>query len=265
MAIASRSLHRSSIALTAAALSAILAVGSVLASTPVIHGYRDQSYGGGASRPSGDKPQSKLWYTDGTWFAGIFLYQVAPATPKSEYRIYALNESTHSWVDKGTVVDTRDTSHADYLWDETSQTLYVVSTVPIPSAVPTISTDDGAKVFKYTYNATTNAYTAVAGFPKVIPGTASVPNVSRGGAPTMTIALDSSGDLWAAWPRNTTVSDVGEVRYSLSEDGGATWSTAARTAGPDRQPDQGQQHERIERHGRDPRLRDQGWRDVERP
>ena len=159
MAIASRSLHRSSIALTAAALSAVLAVSTVMASTPVTHGYRDQSYGGGAWRPSSDKPQSKLWYTDSTWFAGIFLYQTSP-TPKSEFRIYRLNLGTQSWVDTGTVVDTRDTSHADYLWDETSQTLYVASVPLIPNATPTTTADDGIKVFKYTYNASTNTYAA---------------------------------------------------------------------------------------------------------
>ena len=220
MAIASRSLHRSSIALTAAALSAILAVSTVMASTPVTHGYRDQSYGGGAWRPSSDKPQSKLWYTDSTWFAGIFLYQTSP-TPKSEFRIYRLNLGTQSWVDTGTVVDTRDTSHADYLWDETSQTLYVASVPLIPNATPTTTADDGIKVFKYTYNASTNTYAAVAGFPKDVPGTASVPSTTRGGAPTVTIALDSTGDLFTVWPRDT------EVRYSHSEDGGATWTAAA--------------------------------------
>ena len=37
----------------------------------------------------------------------------------------------------------------------------------------------------------------------------------------MTIALDSTGDLFTVWPRDT------EVRYSHSEDGGATWTAAA--------------------------------------
>ncbi len=217
LAVDSRSLRRSLLALTSAALAGLLAVSSVLASTPVTHGYRDFLYGGGAARPSGDKPQSKLWYTDGTWFAGMFLYRTSP-TPKSEYHIYSLNESTNAWVDKGTIVDTRDTSHGDYLWDEGSQTLYVASTLPIPDVPPTIATDDAIKVFKYTYNATTNVYTAVGGFPKSVVGTASVPNVSAGGSPSVTIAKDSGGDLWLGWAKDT------EVRYSRSTDGGATWS-----------------------------------------
>jgi hypothetical protein len=190
----------------------------VLASTPVTVGYRDQAYGGGAFRPSSDKPQSKLWYTDGSWFAGMFLNQT-----NGEYRIYRLNLATHDWAVTSTTVDTRDTSHADYLWDEGSQTLYAISTVKMPATVPTEPPvgGDGIKVFKFTYNATTNVYTAVAGFPKLIPGTASVPNVSRGGSPTATIALDSTGDLWAVFLNSN------EVRYSKSDDAGVTWTSAA--------------------------------------
>jgi hypothetical protein len=206
--------------LISAGLAAILAAGSVLASTPVTVGYRDHTYGGGAFRPSGDKPQSKLWYTDGSWFAGMFLFQTSPATPKSENRIYR-HDGAHSWTLTSTVVDTRDTSHADYLWDEASQTLYAISVPKIPASVPAVATDDGIKVFKYTYSAATNAYSAVAGFPKLIQDTASVPNVSRGGSPTVTIALDSTGDLWATWLNSN------QIRFSKSDDGGLTWSNPA--------------------------------------
>ena len=115
---------------TAAALIGLLAASAALASTPVTNGYRDQAYGGGAFRPAGDNPQSKLWYTDGQWFAGMFLFVASgtPATPKSEYHIYRLDEATHSWIDTSVVVDTRDQSHGDYLWDEVEQTLWVAST-----------------------------------------------------------------------------------------------------------------------------------------
>jgi hypothetical protein len=212
--------RRVATSLLSAGLAAILAAGPVLASTPVTVGYRDQTYGGGAFRPASDKPQSKLWYTDGSWFAGMFLFQTSPATPKSEYRIYR-HDGAHSWTLTPTVVDTRDTSHADYLWLEASDTLYAISVPQIPNTVPTVAVDDGIKVFKYTYNATTNAYSAVAGFPKTIQNTASVPNVSRGGSPTATIALDSTGDLWATWLNSN------EIRYSMSENGGETWSDPA--------------------------------------
>ncbi len=212
--------RRAATSLISAGLAALLAAGTVLASTPVTVGYRDHAYGGGAFRPSADKPQSKLWYTDGSWFAGMFLYQVAPATPKSEYRIYR-HDGAHSWTLTSAIADTRDTSHADYLWDEASQTLYAISVPKIPASIPATLTDDGIKVFKYTYNAATNAYTAVANFPKTIQNTASVPGVSAGGSPTVTIALDSTGDLWATWLNSN------QVRYSKSDDGGLTWSDPA--------------------------------------
>lgn len=212
--------RRLATSLMSAGLAALIAAGTVLASTPVTVGYRDHSYGGGAFRPSSDKPQSKLWYTDGTWFAGMFLFQTSPLLPKSEYRIYR-HDGVHSWAHTSTVVDQRDSSHADYLWHEASQTLYAISVPKIPTSIPTVATDDGIKVFKYTYNAATNVYSPVAGFPKLIQNTASVPNVSQGGAPTVTIALDSTGDLWATWPHSN------EVRYSKSDDGGATWSDPA--------------------------------------
>jgi hypothetical protein len=211
--------RRTATSILSAGLAAILAAGTVLASTPVTVGYRDHTYGGGAFRPSGDKPQSKLWYTDGSWFAGMFLFSTAP-TAKSEYRIYR-HDGAHSWTVTPTVVDTRDTSHADYLWHEASDTLYAISVPQIPNAVPALAVDDGIKVFKYTYNATTNAYSAVAGFPKTIQNTASVPGVSRGGSPTVTIARDSTGDLWAVFLNNN------EVRYSKSDDAGVTWSDPA--------------------------------------
>ena len=214
MAFMPHSFRRTASASIVAALATILIAGTVLASTPVTVGYRDQAYGGGAARPSGDKPQSKLWYTDGSWFAGMF--DVADAA----YEIFRLNETTHSWASTGRTVDTRDTSHADYLWHEASQTLYVASVTPVASSIPTIATADGIRIYKYTYNPTTNVYTQ-SGATVTVPGTTTVPSVSKGGAPTVTIAIDSTGDLWAVWPRDF------QIKYSKSDDGGVTWSTPA--------------------------------------
>ena len=102
-----------------AVLATLLVIAGVSAATPVTDGFRDQAYGGGAARPTADKSQSKLWYTDGSWFAGMFLFNTAPS-PKSEYHIYRLNPTTNDWDDTGTVIDDRDQSHGDYLWDEFS-------------------------------------------------------------------------------------------------------------------------------------------------
>jgi hypothetical protein len=212
--------RRSATALISAGLVVLLAAGTVLASTPVTVGYRDHVYGGGAFRPMSDKPQSKLWYTDGSWFAGMFLYQASP--PKSENRIFRLNQTTHAWSLTSTIVDTRDTSHADYYWDEGDQTLWVASVLPPNVTNPIATAADGIRIYKYAYNAATNVYTAAPGFPITIPGTTSVANTFAGGAWTVTINRESaSGRLWLAWPK------VHDVMYSYSDDGGATWSNRA--------------------------------------
>lgn len=204
--------------MVAAALIGLLAASAAIASTPVTDGYRDQAYGGGAFRPTGDKPQSKLWFTDSTWFAGMFLFQTSPS-PTSEYRIHRLDTSSHAWVDTGVVVDQRDKTHGDYLWDEADQTLWVASAYHPTSG----SIDDGIKVFKYTYNAVADSYAAAAGFPVTIPNTATDPLTPEvlGGAFSVTIDRDSSGRLWAAWAMHR------QVRYSISDDDGTTWSAPA--------------------------------------
>ncbi len=213
----------------AAALIGLLAASAAIASTPVTDGYRDQAYGGGAFRPTGDKPQSKLWYTNGHWFAGMFLFRSsAPGiTPKSEYRIYRLDEVAHDWVDTGTVVDTRDKTHGDYLWDEADQTLWVASASPPATSTDTgESADDSIKVFRYTYDPATGIYEAAAGFPVEVPNTLTQDATTDspatlGGAYSVTIDRDSSGRLWAVWAM------LAQVRYSISGDGGETWSVPA--------------------------------------
>jgi hypothetical protein len=187
-----------------------------LASTPVTNGYRDQVYGGGSFRPASEKPQSKLWYTDGSWFAGMFLLTTTVPL-KSEFHIYRLDQATHAWDDTGTVIDTRDQTHGDYLWDEGSQTLWVASaSTPDPGV-----DDDATKIFRFSYNAGTNAYTPALGYPKSIPGTASL-GLFQGGSIAVTIARDSVGKLWAAWAKNS------DVLYSISSDLGDTWSSPAK-------------------------------------
>ncbi len=227
MTYSPRSTRRLATILLSTGLAAILAMGTVLAGTPVTNGYRDHGYGGGAFRPSGDKPQSKLWYTDEgggavQWWAGMFRYSTSPSI--SDYRIYKLSADKTDLTATTTVVDARDSSHGDYLWDETTNTLYVASVVTPnasdPFAVPT--TPDGIRVFKYSYNNATDTYTAAAGFPKTIQNTSSTASPQfRGGSWTVTIAKDSTDRLWMAWPK------VNDVLYSTSIDDGATWTDPA--------------------------------------
>ena len=227
MTLASHTGRRLATILTSIGLAAVLASSSVLAGTPVTNGYRDHLYGGGAFRPSGDKPQSKLWFTDEgggavQWWAGMFRYSTSPTI--SDYRIFKLSADKTDWNATTTVADARDSSHGDYLWDEASDTLYVASVVTPnasdPFVVPT--TPDGIRVFKYSYNNATDAYTAAAGFPKTIQNTSSTASPAfRGGSWTVTIAKDSTNRLWMAWPKSS------DVLYSYSDDDGATWTDPA--------------------------------------
>src|SRR3712207_5986342 len=83
-------------------------------------GYRDFSFAANAvDNPTGEKPQSKLWFNDGVWWASLF------DRSSEEYRIYRYDWSAHTWSDTGTLIDERNTSKADTLWDGTH--LYVVS------------------------------------------------------------------------------------------------------------------------------------------
>ncbi len=200
--------------IAAAIAVTLIATGIAAASTPVTNGYRDQAFGGGAFRPTSDKPQSKLWYTNGQWFAGMFLNKTT-APPKSEFRIHRLDEATHSWVDMGDVIDTRDQSTGDYLFD--ANALWVASTYPTngPATI-----DDGINIFKYIYTPASNTYAVAPGFGATgitIPGTRGG-TTTTGGSSSVTIDRDSTGRLWAAWSVFT------EVRYSTSVDGGLTWT-----------------------------------------
>ena len=221
----SRPVRRLATILTSIGLAGIVAAGSVLAGTPVTVGWRDHAYSGGATRPSSDKPQSKLWYTpDGQWWGGMF-YTGTVSAPRSEFRIFKLSADKSTWTATSTVLDTRDGTHGDYLFDEDAApapTLFVASVANPNVTAPFVESVDGIRIYKATYSDATGTYSNVAGFPVTIPGTASTATPEfRGGAWTVSIDRDSSGRLWAAWPKDQ------QVMYSTSDDGGVTWTTAA--------------------------------------
>src|SRR3954453_16218005 len=61
--------------------------------------------------PTAAKTQSKLWFNDGVWWGILF-------DGSSEgYQIYRYDGARGSWNDTGTLVDARNTSRADALWD----------------------------------------------------------------------------------------------------------------------------------------------------
>jgi hypothetical protein len=125
-----------------------------------------------------------------------------------------------------TIIDRRDNTHGDYLWDEATNTLYVASVAmpntTSPFAVP--ATPDDVRIFRYTYDSGTDTYTQIGGSLsyRAILGTGSTASPAfRGGAWSVTIDKDSTGRLWVV------LAQAHEVRYSTSDDNGQTWTTAA--------------------------------------
>ena len=132
-------------------LAAALAAVSALAVPSTAHaaagdaGVRDQSFGWTAARgadpnlgPTASKPQSKLWFNDGTWWGVLY-------AASGGFHIQRLDNTTQKWVDTGTVVDERKASHADVLWDG--------SKLSIATAGPSSTTSgDSGRFLQYTYD-----------------------------------------------------------------------------------------------------------------
>ncbi|MEQ1758998.1 MAG: fibronectin type III domain-containing protein, partial [Vicinamibacterales bacterium] len=175
------------------------------AQTPVEAGFRDFAFGASANTtPTGEKPQSKLWFNDGSWWGSLF----SPAA--GVYRIHEFNPNTQTWTDTGTTLDTRPTSKADALWDQASQRLYLVSAPFSTSGSAAGSSANWGKLFRYSYSITTRTYALDPGFPV---------DVSRGKPEAITIAKDFAGKLWVTYVEDGKV----KINWSLASD--SSWST----------------------------------------
>ena len=139
-------------------------------------GFRDQSFGS-ASAPSGEKPESKLWWNDGIWWADM--WDVAT----SDHYIHRLDVTTQTWSRTGTRLDDRS-SKADILWDGLK--LYVASHAYTSSP----STGTPSRLYRYSYDPSTKTYAQDPGFPVTINGWK---------LETLVIDKDSTGTLWATW------------------------------------------------------------------
>ena len=64
----------------------VMSAGVASATTGDI-GYQDQSYAGAINVPTSDKPQSKLWFAQGFWWADMF------DTVSSTWHIFRLDRS----------------------------------------------------------------------------------------------------------------------------------------------------------------------------
>jgi PKD repeat protein len=182
----------------------VIAPASIEAATPVTAGYRDQSY---ADAPGGDDVtagamQSKVWYNDGRWFSIMF---DPVTTPNAKFRIYRFDMATQDWTSTSVAVDDRNRSHADVL--SVGNTIYVASA----------HATAGLRFYRFAYSAATHAYTLGA-------GPIELTNTSTGTGYS-TIARAADGKLWIVFTQGN------RVKFSVSDDSGATWSTPAEVPG----------------------------------
>ena len=133
-----------SLAFTGALLVILLATGVAQAAAVTV-GFRDFAYDPGqASRATADTQQSKLWFAGAPLVRRLLqlrrqLVQHLPPRPGDPH----LGRS-HIHV------DTRDRTHADYLFDAATNKLCVVSTKS-PCTSTTNDCNDGVRVSRYSY------------------------------------------------------------------------------------------------------------------
>jgi glycosyltransferase involved in cell wall biosynthesis len=188
-------------------------------------GYLDFSYNptnatGIANSPTGEKPESKLWWNDGFWWGS--LYNAAAG----EYRIYRLNWGTQSWEDTGVALDTRDFTKADVLWDGVNNKLYVVSHLYTERGARTGNVAERGQLLRYTYDPVAQRYTLDAGFPA---------NVNENKTETLVIAQERStpANLWVTYVSRIPPAMDYLVFVNHSTDGGDTWGTPFALAFPE--------------------------------
>lgn len=139
--------------------------------------YPGHSYDSSVANPSADKPQSKLWFHDGSWWALMVRSGGTAVT------IHRLDRTTHVWNDTGTVVDDRLNSTGDALWSGRDGRLYVASRVK--------GTGTGANLEVSAYIYGNGTWSPVTGFPVALD--------TKGGSESATIDQDSLGHLWVTY------------------------------------------------------------------
>jgi uncharacterized repeat protein (TIGR02059 family) len=179
------------------ALGLLLAIPSVASADPGDVGFEDMNGTTAGAAPTGSKPESKLWYNDGFWWGSLY------DSGTADFYIWKLDLDTNQWARTTTRLDDRNGTRADALWDGTK--LYIAS--------HQFSESDGsgtARLYRLSYNGSTDTYTMDAGFPQTINSVKSE---------TLVIAKDSTGQLWATWEQGTT------IWVNRTTNGDSTWGT----------------------------------------
>jgi hypothetical protein len=164
-------------------------------------GFVGPSTSGDGSAATGEKPESKLWWNDGSWWASLF------DTSSQTHHIFRLDRSTEHWVDTGTMIDNRPKTRADVLWD--GNKLYISSHVRASSSAGA-APGNPARLYRFSYDRVTKTYTRDTGFPV---------QINNYSSETLTIDKDSTGVLWATWTQGS------KVYVNSTTAGDAIWGT----------------------------------------
>ncbi len=171
---------------------------AVVRAAPGDVGLPGPSFAGSGADPTGTKPESKVWFNDGFWWASMY------NSSASAFTIHRLSGTT--WTNTGAVIDARENTHSDALWDQAAGKLYIASHVYTTSP----SNGNNALLYRYSYNAGADTYALDGGFPQTI---------NTWSSETLVIDKDSTGQLWATWTRG------GSVRVNRTTVGDQTWGT----------------------------------------
>ena len=157
---------------------------AVVRAAPGDVGLPGPSFAGSGADPTGTKPESKVWFNDGFWWASMY------NGAASAFTIHRLSGAT--WTNTGAVIDARENTHSDALWDQAAGKLYIASHVYTTSP----SNGNNALLYRYSYNAGADTYALDGGFPQTI---------NTWSSETLVIDKDSTGQLWATWTRGGSV------------------------------------------------------------
>jgi hypothetical protein len=162
-------------------------------------GFEGLSFAGARRSASGSKPESKLWWNDGSWWGSLFDQE------SGDFHIFRLDLHTQRWVDTEIVLDTRVNSRADALWDGTH--LYVASHIGSDTPEPGFP----SLLFRFSYRSGGDGpgrYVLDRGFPV---------EINNSSSETLVIDEDSTGLLWATWVQDEN------VYVNRSSRGGRRW------------------------------------------
>jgi Ca2+-binding RTX toxin-like protein len=150
-------------------------------------GIPGPAYASGTSGPpTTSKPESKLWFNDGRWWA---VMARKASDGGNVYNIVQLRLRPQRWVNTGVLVDARDSTRQDALWTGSKLFIAAHKYVGVTSNTAPGGTDD-MRLYRFSYDTGTNKYTLDAGFPTMID-----PEKSE----TLVIDADTTGVLWATW------------------------------------------------------------------